>query len=130
MDQDGCVMIKKSSIVKPLTCHLCSDIINDATTITACLHTFCKGCIYRAFQDGTLHSCPKCHKYLGPSPQTYLRPDPMVQNFRNKIFMYEKPKAAPSLSRQREVEDKENGKSTEKTKDAESKDEASASVGD
>ena len=36
-----------------ITCRLCEGYLIDATTITECLHTFCKSCIVKHLEDDT-----------------------------------------------------------------------------
>ncbi|KAG7248882.1 hypothetical protein CRUP_037340, partial [Coryphaenoides rupestris] len=41
-----------------IRCGLCCGFLIDATTITECLHTFCKSCIVKHFFYG--NRCPTC----------------------------------------------------------------------
>ncbi|XP_068597155.1 polycomb group RING finger protein 5-B [Brachionichthys hirsutus] len=41
-----------------ITCYLCRGYLIKPTTVTECLHTFCKGCIVQHFEDS--NDCPKC----------------------------------------------------------------------
>lgn len=50
-----------------LTCCLCEGYFRDPITITECLHTFCKSCLYYAFSSG-FSKCPTCDVQLGPDP--------------------------------------------------------------
>jgi polycomb group RING finger protein 3 len=50
-----------------LTCRLCDGYFRDPITITECLHTFCKSCLYYAFSSGFC-KCPTCDVQLGPDP--------------------------------------------------------------
>lgn len=49
------------------TCRLCDGYFRDPITITECLHTFCKSCLYYAFSSG-FSKCPTCDVELGPDP--------------------------------------------------------------
>lgn len=52
--------IKLTNINEHLQCGICNGYITDATTITDCLHSFCKPCIFHYF--GTIdHHCPTCN---------------------------------------------------------------------
>lgn len=42
-----------------LMCRICSGYFRDAHTITECLHTFCKSCLLRHFDQGH-RTCPHC----------------------------------------------------------------------
>jgi polycomb group RING finger protein 3 len=50
-----------------LTCKLCDGYFRDPITITECLHTFCKSCLYYSFSIG-FSKCPTCGVQLGPDP--------------------------------------------------------------
>ncbi|XP_041748415.1 polycomb group RING finger protein 5-B isoform X2 [Coregonus clupeaformis] len=41
-----------------ITCYLCRGYLIKPTTVTECLHTFCKSCIIQHFEDS--NDCPKC----------------------------------------------------------------------
>ncbi|KAH1011106.1 hypothetical protein HUJ04_000542 [Dendroctonus ponderosae] len=41
-----------------LTCYLCKGYFIDATTISECLHSFCRSCIIKFLQDKSY--CPVC----------------------------------------------------------------------
>ncbi|TNM99595.1 polycomb group RING finger protein 5-B-like [Takifugu rubripes] len=41
-----------------ITCYLCRGYLIKPTTVTECLHTFCKSCIVQHFEDS--NDCPKC----------------------------------------------------------------------
>ena len=49
------------------TCRLCDGYFRDPITITECLHTFCKSCLYYAFSSAFTR-CPTCDVELGPDP--------------------------------------------------------------
>uniref|UniRef100_A0A674C545 Polycomb group ring finger 5a n=1 Tax=Salmo trutta TaxID=8032 RepID=A0A674C545_SALTR len=52
----------QTSLVKDfnhfITCYLCRGYLIKPTTVTECLHTFCKSCIIQHFEDS--NDCPKC----------------------------------------------------------------------
>uniref|UniRef100_A0A4W3JSN7 Polycomb group ring finger 5b n=1 Tax=Callorhinchus milii TaxID=7868 RepID=A0A4W3JSN7_CALMI len=41
-----------------ITCYVCKGYLIKPTTVTECLHTFCKSCIVQHFED--TNDCPKC----------------------------------------------------------------------
>ncbi|XP_051530278.1 polycomb group RING finger protein 5-B-like isoform X2 [Myxocyprinus asiaticus] len=41
-----------------ITCYVCKGYLIKPTTVTECLHTFCKSCIVQHFEDS--NECPKC----------------------------------------------------------------------
>ncbi|XP_026869264.1 polycomb group RING finger protein 5-B [Electrophorus electricus] len=41
-----------------ITCYMCKGYLIKPTTVTECLHTFCKSCIVQHFEDS--NECPKC----------------------------------------------------------------------
>ncbi|XP_037128094.1 polycomb group RING finger protein 5-B isoform X2 [Syngnathus acus] len=41
-----------------ITCYLCGGYLIKPTTVTECLHTFCKSCIVQHFEES--NDCPKC----------------------------------------------------------------------
>ncbi|XP_034040981.1 polycomb group RING finger protein 5-B-like isoform X2 [Thalassophryne amazonica] len=41
-----------------ITCYLCRGYLIKPTTVTECLHTFCKSCIVQHFEES--NDCPKC----------------------------------------------------------------------
>lgn len=53
------VIIKICDLNPHVVCSLCAGYFVDATTITECLHTFCKSCIVKYFQ--TSKNCPMCN---------------------------------------------------------------------
>ena len=46
------------AINEMITCKICSGYLVDATTVTECLHTFCKSCIVKHLEDNI--NCPEC----------------------------------------------------------------------
>uniref|UniRef100_A0A671K469 Polycomb group RING finger protein 5-B-like n=1 Tax=Sinocyclocheilus anshuiensis TaxID=1608454 RepID=A0A671K469_9TELE len=41
-----------------ITCYICKGYLIKPTTVTECLHTFCKSCIVQHFEDS--NDCPRC----------------------------------------------------------------------
>ncbi|KAK1296562.1 E3 ubiquitin protein ligase DRIP2 [Acorus calamus] len=83
-----------------MTCPLCEKLLREATTISECLHTFCRKCIYDKFdEEDELDCCPICKIDLGGAPLEKLRPDHSLQDVRAKIFPLKRGKVkAPEVS--------------------------------
>ncbi|CAK8697121.1 polycomb group RING finger protein 6-like [Clavelina lepadiformis] len=68
-----------------LCCKLCCGYLVDATTITECLHSFCKSCIVQYFQ--TENSCPVCQVLVhNTNPLASLKQDNVLQDIVNKVL--------------------------------------------
>ncbi|KAB2022823.1 hypothetical protein ES319_D07G238500v1 [Gossypium barbadense] len=80
------VKVKREAIAACMTCPLCNKLLRDATTISECLHTFCRKCIYDKIEEEELECCPICNIDLGCVPLEKLRPDHNLQDVRTKIF--------------------------------------------
>ncbi|KAE8699521.1 E3 ubiquitin protein ligase DRIP2 [Hibiscus syriacus] len=80
------VKVNREAIAACMTCPLCNKLLRDATTISECLHTFCRKCIYGKIEDEELECCPICNIDLGCVPFEKLRPDHNLQDVRSKIF--------------------------------------------
>ncbi|KAL1294643.1 E3 ubiquitin protein ligase DRIP2-like [Arachis ipaensis] len=80
------VKLNRAKLEACLTCPLCNKLFNNATTISECLHTFCRGCIDKKLIDEQLKHCPVCNADLGCSPLDKLRTDHSLQDLRNKIL--------------------------------------------
>ncbi|XP_028792195.1 E3 ubiquitin protein ligase DRIP2 [Neltuma alba] len=92
------VKVKRETIAACMTCPLCNKLFREATTISECLHTFCRKCIYDKITDEELECCPICNIDLGCVPLEKLRPDHSWQDVRAKIFPLKKTKAkAPEV---------------------------------
>ncbi|KAH7297865.1 hypothetical protein KP509_25G015800 [Ceratopteris richardii] len=91
-DKLNMVKVTKGAVIVCLQCPLCCNVVHEATTISECLHTFCKECIYQLLVDGENESCPICNVYLGGSPLEKLRPDRQLDEVCAKIFQAVKPK--------------------------------------
>ncbi|XP_052169938.1 E3 ubiquitin protein ligase DRIP2-like isoform X2 [Diospyros lotus] len=95
--------VRREAIAACMTCPLCNKIFREATTISECLHTFCRKCIYKKLSDEELECCPICNIDLGCAPLEKLRPDHNLQDVRVKIFPYKRrkvkaPEVAPSVT--------------------------------
>ncbi|KAJ9180087.1 hypothetical protein P3X46_008372 [Hevea brasiliensis] len=86
------VKVKRDIIQACMTCPLCKKLLRDATTISLCLHTFCRKCIYEKLSDEEVDCCPVCNIDLGYLPVEKLRPDHNMQDIRAKIFPFKRRK--------------------------------------
>lgn len=92
------VKVRRETIAACMTCPLCKKLFRDATTISECLHTFCRKCIYNKISDEELECCPICNTDLGCVPLEKLRPDHSLQDVRAKIFPFKRRKVnAPEV---------------------------------
>lgn len=82
------VRVRRELLAACMTCPLCRKLIRDATTISECLHTFCRKCIFEKLNDEEEECCPICQIDLGCIPLEKLRPDHSLQDIRGKIFPY------------------------------------------
>ncbi|ESR33339.1 E3 ubiquitin protein ligase DRIP2 [Citrus sinensis] len=78
--------VNREKLVACMTCPLCSKLFRDATTISECLHSFCRKCIYEKITEEEIDSCPVCNTDLGCAPLEKLRADHNLQDLRIKIF--------------------------------------------
>ncbi|XP_020580109.1 E3 ubiquitin protein ligase DRIP2-like isoform X2 [Phalaenopsis equestris] len=86
------VRVKREVLVACMTCSLCNKLLRDATTISECLHTFCRKCIFDKLNDDEEECCPICQLDLGVVPTEKLRPDHNLEDIRAKIFPYKRRK--------------------------------------
>jgi len=85
--RDGCELHFHPKILNPhLVCALCEGYFRDASTILECLHTFCKACIERHFDEEEEDECPVCLCDLGPNPLELVRADRTLQSIVDKVF--------------------------------------------
>lgn len=68
-----------------LTCSLCQGYLREALTISECLHSFCKSCLYIYFSQGKTR-CPQCSCVLGPDPYVTSIYDPTLQELVDTIL--------------------------------------------
>ncbi|XP_074532074.1 polycomb group RING finger protein 6 [Halichoeres trimaculatus] len=67
-----------------IRCALCCGFLIDATTITECLHSFCKSCIVKHFFSST--RCPTCSIVVHETQPLYsVRPDRQLQDIVYKM---------------------------------------------
>ncbi|KAI3990962.1 hypothetical protein MKX01_026146 [Papaver californicum] len=82
----GVMKVRKETLAACMTCPLCRKLLKEATTVSECLHTFCRKCIYKKLTDEDC--CPVCNIDLGCVPEEKLRPDHNLQDLRAKIFPF------------------------------------------
>ncbi|XP_021897050.1 E3 ubiquitin protein ligase DRIP2-like [Carica papaya] len=80
----------RDKVVERMTCGICNNLFEDATTINECLHTFCKKCIHKRFLEEDQKECPVCGIELDSNPMKNLRPDHLLQALRQKLFLGER----------------------------------------
>ncbi|KAM7253925.1 hypothetical protein ACFE04_031607 [Oxalis oulophora] len=88
--------VKREIVAACMTCPLCNKLLKDANTISECLHTFCRKCIYDKITEEEIESCPICGIDLGCAPLEKLRPDHTLQDVRSKIFPLKRSKVRAS----------------------------------
>ncbi|QDZ17787.1 RING-type domain-containing protein [Chloropicon primus] len=71
-----------------LTCPLCKEPYKEATTITECIHTFCRACLDSKLQIGKDNECPTCRTPLGADPyqKNQIRFDAVLNDIVTKLF--------------------------------------------
>ncbi|KAK6328769.1 hypothetical protein J4Q44_G00007470 [Coregonus suidteri] len=68
-----------------IRCALCCGFLIDSTTITECLHTFCKSCIVKHFFYS--NRCPNCSIVVHQTQPLYnIRPDRQLQDIVYKML--------------------------------------------
>ncbi|KAG7255885.1 hypothetical protein CRUP_038628 [Coryphaenoides rupestris] len=78
------VKLKIKELNEHIVCYLCAGYFIDATTITECLHTFCKSCIVKYLQ--TSKYCPMCNiKIHETQPLLNLKLDRVMQDIVYKL---------------------------------------------
>ncbi|TRZ05362.1 hypothetical protein HGM15179_021745, partial [Zosterops borbonicus] len=78
------VKVKMKELNEHIVCFLCAGYFIDATTITECLHTFCKSCIVKYLQ--TSKYCPMCNtKIHETQPLLNLKLDRVMQDIVYKL---------------------------------------------
>lgn len=78
------VKVKIKDLNEHIVCYLCAGYFIDATTITECLHTFCKSCIVKYLQ--TSKYCPMCNiKIHETQPLLNLKLDRVMQDIVFKL---------------------------------------------
>ncbi|KAI8777385.1 polycomb group RING finger protein 1-like isoform X2 [Biomphalaria glabrata] len=82
---DEVIKMNIQDINPHVVCSLCNGYFIDATTITECLHTFCKSCIVKYLMN--CKHCPQCQlKVHETHPLFLLRPDRTLQDIVYKLI--------------------------------------------
>ncbi|XP_054839055.1 polycomb group RING finger protein 6 [Eublepharis macularius] len=85
-DDENERMINLSELTPYIMCSICKGYFIDATTITECLHTFCKSCIVRHFYYS--NRCPKCNIVVHQTQPLYnIRLDRQLQDIVYKLVV-------------------------------------------
>ncbi|XP_062352566.1 polycomb group RING finger protein 6 [Cinclus cinclus] len=85
-DEDRERMINLTELTPYILCSICKGYFIDATTITECLHTFCKSCIVRHFYYS--NRCPKCNIVVHQTQPLYnIRLDRQLQDIVYKLVV-------------------------------------------
>ncbi|XP_072026126.1 polycomb group RING finger protein 3-like [Amphiura filiformis] len=76
--------VRLVDINEQICCKLCNGYFIDATTITECLHTFCKSCLVKYLDDN--NTCPTCNIVIHQShPLNYVGFDRTMQDIVYKL---------------------------------------------
>ena len=84
----GCATVEfpLSNIQQYLICNLCLGYYKDPHTLTDCLHTFCKSCLFYSIACGC-HECPTCKVYIGKDPLKVSILDHSLQELIDRIIL-------------------------------------------
>ncbi|XP_062555574.1 polycomb group RING finger protein 3 [Armigeres subalbatus] len=76
--------IKLKTLNMHITCEICKGYFIDATTVTECLHTFCKSCLVKHLEEN--NTCPTCQNVIHQShPLQYISFDRTMQDIVYKL---------------------------------------------
>ncbi|XP_069679788.1 polycomb group RING finger protein 3 isoform X3 [Periplaneta americana] len=76
--------IKLKTLNSHITCKICRGYLIDATTVTECLHTFCKSCLVKHLEEN--NTCPTCQIVIHQShPLQYISFDRTMQDIVYKL---------------------------------------------
>lgn len=76
--------IKLKSLNPHISCKICKGYLIDATTVTECLHTFCKSCLVKHLEEH--NTCPTCDIVIHQShPLNYISYDRTMQDIVYKL---------------------------------------------
>ncbi|XP_048518979.1 polycomb group RING finger protein 3 isoform X2 [Dendroctonus ponderosae] len=76
--------IRLRSINNHIACKICKGYLIDATTVTECLHTFCKSCLVKHLEEN--NTCPICSIVIHQShPLQYISFDRTMQDIVYKL---------------------------------------------
>lgn len=82
----GTRRIEIAQLNKYLVCKICDGYYRDAFTVSECLHTFCRECLWECFNASvsTTKICPECKISLGVKPKVVY--DRNLQACVDKLF--------------------------------------------
>uniref|UniRef100_A0A8D8YQX6 Polycomb group RING finger protein 3 n=1 Tax=Cacopsylla melanoneura TaxID=428564 RepID=A0A8D8YQX6_9HEMI len=84
LDKGDKKKIKVKTLNSILTCKICKGYLIDATTVTECLHTFCKSCLVQHLDEK--NTCPSCNIIIHQShPLQYISFDRTMQDLVYKL---------------------------------------------
>lgn len=83
---NGIVEFELSSVVERFTCTLCSGLFKDPLTITECLHSFCRSCLFSYFANTGKKHCPRCNMLLEPDPYKNAMRDRTLESLCEKVL--------------------------------------------
>ncbi|KAE9618407.1 putative transcription factor C2H2 family [Lupinus albus] len=86
MDGKKKVKVRRDLLEPPLTCPYCQNLLKNATSNTACPHTFCRRCIEEIVTEKDMTECPVCETDWGVNPIQKMRHDHSLQSLRDKLF--------------------------------------------
>ncbi|KAH3788145.1 polycomb group RING finger protein 3-like [Dreissena polymorpha] len=76
--------VKLKKLNPEITCGLCKGYLVEATTITECLHTFCRSCLVKFLLEN--NTCPRCGDLIHQShPLNYISHDRTMQDIVYKL---------------------------------------------
>uniref|UniRef100_A0A672GUK6 Polycomb group RING finger protein 3 n=1 Tax=Salarias fasciatus TaxID=181472 RepID=A0A672GUK6_SALFA len=79
--------IKLCHINAHITCRLCEGYLIDATTVTECLHTFCRSCLVKYLEEN--NTCPTCRIVIHQShPLQYIGARSLIENAETKVYFH------------------------------------------
>ncbi|XP_040599310.1 polycomb group RING finger protein 6 isoform X1 [Mesocricetus auratus] len=79
-------LLNLAELTPYIMCSICKGYLIDATTITECLHTFCKSCVVRHFYYS--NRCPKCSIVVHQTQPLYnIRLDRQLQDIVYKLVV-------------------------------------------
>ncbi|KAF6714473.1 Polycomb group RING finger protein 6 [Oryzias melastigma] len=86
-DSDDETKLPLNQFYPYIRCGLCCGFLIDASTITECLHTFCKSCIVKHFFH--TNRCPTCSIVVHQTQPLYnVRPDRQLQDIVYKMVPF------------------------------------------
>ncbi|CAH2079168.1 unnamed protein product [Thlaspi arvense] len=80
------ISVETDELKPSFTCGICYNIIDHATTLTGCLHTFCWRCIHGNITEHAWKCCPVCYADLGPTPLRTLKHNEFMEKLRRAFF--------------------------------------------